>query len=87
MIVRLPATGVSPWTPRCACAFLEAAAAAKDEERKTALDKHAQNVRAHMNQLAARSYWEQLEPAPEFVCCFFPASPSSAPRWNGPHPD
>jgi DNA recombination protein RmuC len=53
-------------------AFLEAAAATKEDERKKALDKHAQNVRAHMNQLAGRSYWEQLEPTPEFVVLFLP---------------
>jgi DNA recombination protein RmuC len=73
MIVRLPGNrriAVDAKVPLQA--FLEAAAAAKDEERKAALDKHAQNVRAHMNQLAARSYWEQLEPDPEFVVLFLP---------------
>ncbi len=73
MIVRLPGNrriAVDAKVPLQA--FLEAAAAAKDEERKAALDKHAQNVRAHMNQLAARSYWEQLEPTPEFVVLFLP---------------
>jgi DNA recombination protein RmuC len=73
MIVRLPGNrriAVDAKVPLQA--ILEAAAAAKDEERKTALDKHAQNVRAHMNQLAGRSYWEQLEPTPEFVVLFLP---------------
>jgi DNA recombination protein RmuC len=73
MIVRLPGNrriAVDAKVPLQA--FLEAAAAAKDGERKTALDKHAQNVRAHMNQLAARGYWEPLEPTPELVVLFLP---------------
>ncbi len=73
MIVRLPGNrriAVDAKVPLQA--FLDAAAAAKDEERKAALDRHAQLVRTHMNQLAARSYWEQFEPAPEFVVLFLP---------------
>jgi len=73
MIVRLPGNrriAVDAKVPLQA--FLDAAAASREEERKKALDKHAQNVRAHLNQLAARSYWEQLEPAPEFVVLFLP---------------
>ena len=73
MIVRLPGNrriAVDAKVPLQA--FLEAAAATKDDERKIAFDKHAQNVRAHMNQLAARSYWEPLEPTPELVVLFLP---------------
>jgi DNA recombination protein RmuC len=73
MIVRLPGNrriAVDAKVPLQA--FLDASAVAKEEERKAALDKHAQLVRTHMNQLAARSYWEQLEPAPELVVLFLP---------------
>jgi DNA recombination protein RmuC len=73
MIVRLPGNrriAVDAKVPLQA--FLDAASAAKDEEREAALGRHAQLVRTHMNQLAARSYWEQLEPAPEFVILFLP---------------
>jgi len=73
MIVRLPGNrriAVDAKVPLQA--FLDASAAAKDDERKAALDRHAQLVRTHMNQLAARSYWEQFEPAPEFVVLFLP---------------
>lgn len=52
--------------------FLEAAAAANEEERHKALNEHAKNVRRHMNQLAARNYWEQFDPAPEIVVLFLP---------------
>jgi DNA recombination protein RmuC len=72
MIVRLPGNRRIAVDAKVTLqAFLDASAA-KDEDRKTALDKHAQNVRAHMNQLAGRSYWEQLEPTPEFVVLFLP---------------
>jgi DNA recombination protein RmuC len=73
MIVRLPGNrriAVDAKVPLQA--FLDASAAAREEERENALEKHAQSVRAYMNQLAARSYWEQLEPAPEFVVLFLP---------------
>ncbi len=73
MIVRLPGNrriAVDAKVPLQA--FIDASVESRDEDRKKALDKHAQNVRAHMNQLAARSYWEQLEPAPEFVVLFLP---------------
>jgi DNA recombination protein RmuC len=73
MVVRLPGNrriAVDAKVPLQA--FLDASAAAKEEERKAALDRHAQLVRTHMNQLAARSYWEQLEPTPELVVLFLP---------------
>jgi DNA recombination protein RmuC len=73
MIVRLPGNrriAVDAKVPLQA--FLDAAADSSEEERKKALEKHAQSVRAYMNQLAGRGYWEQLEPAPEFVVLFLP---------------
>jgi DNA recombination protein RmuC len=73
MIVRLPGNrriAVDAKVPLQA--FLDASAATKEEERAKALDKHAQSVRAYMNELAGRSYWEQLEPAPEVVVLFLP---------------
>ncbi len=53
-------------------AFLDASSAPTEVERQKFLAKHGQLVRAHMNQLAARSYWEQIEPAPEMVILFLP---------------
>jgi DNA recombination protein RmuC len=52
--------------------FLDAASVSGEEERRANLLKHAQRVRNHMNQLAARSYWEQFDPAPEMVVLFLP---------------
>ncbi|HEY4741837.1 MAG TPA: DNA recombination protein RmuC [Candidatus Acidoferrales bacterium] len=53
-------------------AYLDALAAPTDEQRSAEFSKHAQLVRSHMNQLASREYWEQLQPAPEFVVLFLP---------------
>lgn len=53
-------------------AFLDAASAGSEAERLQLLAHHGQLVRAHMNQLAARSYWEQFDPAPEMVILFLP---------------
>ena len=53
-------------------AFVSAAEATNEEERRKYLDKHGQYVRAHMNQLASRSYWDPLGPALELVVLFLP---------------
>jgi DNA recombination protein RmuC len=73
MIVRLPGNrriAVDAKVPLQA--FLDAAGATEDVKRNESLARHGQLVRAHMNQLAARSYWEQLDPTPEFVVLFLP---------------
>jgi DNA recombination protein RmuC len=54
-------------------AFLDAAAATNDKDRSELLARHCQLLRAHMNQLAAKNYWEQFDPAPEIVVLFLPA--------------
>lgn len=53
-------------------AFVSAAEATNEEERRKYLDKHGQYVRAHMNQLASRSYWDPLGAALELVVLFLP---------------
>lgn len=53
-------------------AFLDAVAAASEEERRGALARHAAQVRAHMTRLAGKAYWEQFPKAPEFVVMFVP---------------
>lgn len=53
-------------------AYLAAAEAATDAERKSALERHARNVRAHVRLLAQKSYWQQFDDTPEFVILFIP---------------
>ena len=53
-------------------AFLDAVSAATEEDRKLNFSRHSKLVRSHMEQLGRRSYWEQLNPAPEMVILFLP---------------
>jgi len=53
-------------------AYLEAVAAATEEERKAGTARHAQQVRAHMNKLGSKEYWSQFSQSPEFVVLFIP---------------
>jgi DNA recombination protein RmuC len=53
-------------------AFLDAAAATNEEDRHAHLARHAQLVRAHMNQLASRDYSDQFDFSPEVVVLFLP---------------
>ncbi len=53
-------------------AYLEAAEAQDDAQRKLGLERHAKNVRAHIRMLSTKAYWEQFEESPEFVILFIP---------------
>ncbi|MBI3934658.1 MAG: DNA recombination protein RmuC [Acidobacteria bacterium] len=52
--------------------FLDAASSATEDERKTLLARHGQTVRTYMSKLGAKNYWEQFDPAPDFVVLFLP---------------
>jgi DNA recombination protein RmuC len=43
-----------------------------EEERRELLEKHSTLVRAHLNQLAERRYWDQVGPELELVVLFLP---------------
>jgi DNA recombination protein RmuC len=53
-------------------AYLEAVEAGDDGVRAGFLDQHARQVKAHITQLAAKSYWTQFPNAPDFVVMFLP---------------
>ena len=53
-------------------AYLEAVEAVDDTTRTAKLKEHAAQLRAHMDRLAGKSYWEQFQPTPEFVVMFLP---------------
>lgn len=53
-------------------AFLSATQATDPDAREAALARHARQVRHHVDQLAAKAYWRQFTPAPEFVVMFMP---------------
>jgi DNA recombination protein RmuC len=53
-------------------AFLDAAAAADDDTRRTCLQRHAQQVRTRCRELSLKSYWSQFANTPEFVVMFLP---------------
>jgi len=53
-------------------AFLDAAAAADEDNRKLCLQRHSAQVRARARDLSAKSYWSQFARSPEFVVMFLP---------------
>src|SRR6266576_3341648 len=53
-------------------AFYESISTTDDVVRLEKLKDHARLVRAHIGQLSKKSYWETVQPTPEFVLLFLP---------------
>ena len=53
-------------------AYLAALEAPTEEERASALKRHASQVEARVRDLASKSYWSQFERSPEFAVLFLP---------------
>src|SRR6266404_3951663 len=53
-------------------AFYESISTTDDDVRRARLKEHARLVRAHIGALSKKSYWETVQPTPEFVLLFLP---------------
>jgi DNA recombination protein RmuC len=53
-------------------AYFDAIESNDDDKRKAKLAQHAKQMRAHVDALAKKSYWEQFQPSPEFIVMFVP---------------
>ncbi|HXQ58947.1 MAG TPA: DNA recombination protein RmuC [Acidimicrobiales bacterium] len=56
-------------------AFLDATDADDEPSRKAHLVSHARQLRAHVDALSKKSYWQQFDDTPEFVIAFIPGDP------------
>lgn len=54
-------------------AYLEAIHATDEGMKEAKFKEHARQVRAHLQALGKKAYWEHFEPTPEFVVLFLPA--------------
>jgi DNA recombination protein RmuC len=52
--------------------YLEAMEAPTPDLRRAALERHAQQVRAHVQALASKTYWEPLDEAIDLIVLFIP---------------
>jgi DNA recombination protein RmuC len=60
-------------------AYLDAVEARAEDAAEERLRAHARQLRTHVDQLAAKSYWAAFSPAPEFVVLFIPGEAFLAP--------
>ncbi len=76
MVVHLPGGGkvvVDAKVPLDA--FLGFIEADDDATRSAQLERHARQLRTHIDQLAKKEYWKQFEGSPHFVVAFIPGDP------------
>jgi DNA recombination protein RmuC len=76
MVVHLPGGGrvvVDSKVPLDA--FLGFIEADDDATRAAELERHARQLRTHVDQLAKKEYWKQFEGSPHFVVAFIPGEP------------
>ncbi len=73
LVVRLPGGQRIVVDAKAPLEAFRAAGETTDEAvRATRMLEHAAKVRGHIDALGAKNYWEQFQPAPEFVVLFLP---------------
>lgn len=73
LVVRLPGGQRIVVDAKAPLEAFRAAGDTTDEAiRATRMIEHAAKVRGHIDALGAKNYWEQFQPAPEFVVLFLP---------------
>ena len=73
MIVHLPGGGEVVIDSKVPLdAFLQFSEADDEQQRRALLDKHARQLRTHVDQLAKKEYWKEFAGSPEFVMAFIP---------------
>ena len=74
VVVRLPGGGGQfVIDAKCSLtAFMEAQDAVDETVREACYLRHAQSLRAHIQGLSAKAYWDKLDVSPDFVAMFVP---------------
>ena len=73
MIIRLPSDRTVVVDSKAPLeSYLESLETPDEQMRADKLRRHASLVRTHIRNLSAKGYWEQFQPAPEFVVMFLP---------------
>ncbi|QLH74485.1 MAG: DNA recombination protein RmuC [Methanomassiliicoccales archaeon] len=53
-------------------AYLEALESSDEETRRSCLERHARQIRTHIDDLSSKKYWDLMDNDPEFVVMFIP---------------
>ena len=73
LVVRLPGgKGIAVDAKAPLQGYLDALDATDEATRQLCLAAHAKAIRGHLQALGAKSYWDRLQPSPEFVVLFLP---------------